>query len=135
MRTFLIFSFFIASTFTGCSSECDCGPFGVRLDVAKASQGHIVAARITGPACEGSTTDCLDADWRQATYPNCSIFYLSPRRGGTCHAKVDFDDGSSYEEDLEFVTYEGCCGGPRLADHRESIEVAMRTNPHDAGVD
>lgn len=133
MRTLLILSFYVALCLAGCGSDCECSPNGARLDIAQEAQGHVASTLLSGSACDGYTPRCGN-DVRRAESPNDITFcYLLPPRSGTCHVKVDFDDGTSFETDLEFiVTDDGCCGGPRALE-RDRVEVTKMPTLQDAG--
>ena len=133
MRSLLILTCFVASSLVGCS-ECDCSPNGTQLDIAPAAQGHVVDKRVSGPACDGYTPNCVNSERAKQSPDDITVCYLFPPRAGTCHVEVDFDDGTAFKTDLEFEMGEGCCGGAyAVGDDR--IEVNMPSASRDAGVD
>jgi hypothetical protein len=106
------------------------------LDIAPAAQGHVVGTRVSGSACDGNdeALRCFNDERTKMSPNDITTCYLMPRRAGACAVEVDFDDGTSFKTNVDFVLGEGCCGGAyAVGDDR--IEVTMASAQEDAGID
>jgi hypothetical protein len=117
----------------GCGT-CDCSPSGSSFDVSASTRGHIAAVTLGGGACDGVTPECYDEIYVTTSISMCAIIEIHVHRAGACHTRVDFDDGTRFDEDFSFTEDHGCCGGFYLRDAPDSTQITM-TSAADAGAD
>lgn len=95
----------------GCSlgTDCDCGPSGLELNIERPA----TQLQLTG-ACSDATVRCSGGESAGADKVCGTGGYhrIDPKREGICEILVDFEDGSTFQTEVDFFfNYSGCCSG------------------------
>lgn len=118
-----------SALFCDCDSggtECVCPAVGLTVTLPTSLAGGVAVFTPSGAACQGAKVTCSSSN-----AASCASYRVTPVAAGDCLLTLDFNDGTSFTDDLTVVSTTGCCAGLR-ADPPSAADIDVPSP--DAGV-